>query len=119
MKTATKSIFKQAVVASGLIGLVSGIAMQAQAGGVTEVTASAITNAQQVTVNYTDLDLTSPAGQKVLYSRISNAAEAVCGAADLRRAGSLVQASKNQDCYRDSLSRALSKVNESVVATTN
>lgn len=119
MKTATTAMFKKAVIASGIIGLTTGIAIQAQAGGVTEVTASSIAEAQQVTVNYTDLDLTSPAGQKVLYSRISNAAEAVCGAADLRRAGSLAQASKNQDCYRDSLSRALSKVNESVVATTN
>ncbi|GAB5413272.1 MAG: hypothetical protein Cons2KO_08750 [Congregibacter sp.] len=110
---------KKIVVSTALIGLVSGFGMQANAGSVTEVTASSVTEPTQVTVNYTDLDLTSPAGQAVLYSRISNAAEKVCGAADLRRAGSLAQASRNEDCYRESLSRALSKVNETVVATTN
>jgi UrcA family protein len=42
-------------------------------------------NAPTRTVHYSDLDLNTPAGASVLYKRIRNAAEQVCGDVNSRR----------------------------------
>ena len=97
----------------------AGMGMQANAEDVTEVTAESYGNHEQRVVNYADLDLTSVEGQEALHYRISRAAEQVCGSTDMRQAGGLAQAARNQDCYEESLSRALSQVNNSAVASAN
>ena len=99
--------------------IIAGTAFQANAGSITEVTANAVTDKQEATVDFTDLDLSSPQGQEALHYRLSRAAEQVCGPSDVRKAGSVAQAARNASCYKESLSRALSDVNTSAVATTN
>ena len=105
------------IIATALLGMLSGAAITANAGGVTEVTADALGERHQVTVSFADLNLTSAEGQEALYFRISRAAEKVCGPSDLRSAGSLKQASRNADCYDKSVSDALARVNRTAVAS--
>lgn len=112
------SLRKVTLASAAIVALV-GASLQAQAGETTEVTAEPVGEFRQVVVDYTDLDLTSPAGQKVLHSRISRAAKQVCGPTHVRDAGGLSEAMSNKQCYRDSLSRALSEVNSAAVATAN
>ncbi|MEZ5503794.1 MAG: UrcA family protein [Halioglobus sp.] len=49
-------------------------------------------------------------GSRELYSRIRSAAEAVCGPANLREAGSLSMASRNRKCYNSAVEEAVSQV---------
>ncbi|WOJ96684.1 UrcA family protein [Congregibacter brevis] len=111
--------FKKVGIAAVVSGFFAVSALQANAESTTEVTADSVGTSSQVSVNYSDLDLNSAAGQKALHYRLATAAEKVCGHSDSRRAGGVAQAARNEDCYEQSLSRALSKVSASAVASTN
>jgi len=66
-----------------------------------------------VTVHYSDLNVSSPAGAKVLYGRIQRAARVVCNvysAKDLRRAV------MERECYRNAVANAVGEVNQSQLA---
>lgn len=98
---------------------VAGISTQAFAGDFSETKVSANRVAKEVAVDYTDLDLNTPQGQEKLYYRISRAAKQICGPTQSRMAGGLSQAAENRACYKESLSRALSEIPNTAVATTN
>lgn len=106
-------------MATAALGLMAGLSVAANADSETTVTANSILQEKQVSVSFEDLDLNSPQGQETLYYRISRAAERVCGPSDIRQAGGLSQATRNRDCYRDSLSRALSEVSTGIAVVTN
>ena len=112
-------VTRKTTIASAVFGMLAGMAVQASAETVTSVTADAVTEKTQRTVSIADLDLTSPEGQEALHYRLARAAEQVCGPSDLRQAGSIAQANRNRDCYRQSLSEAMAEVNQSAVASTN
>ncbi|MEM1144199.1 MAG: UrcA family protein [Pseudomonadota bacterium] len=94
-------------------------AITASAGDVTKVTAKTPAVDQQITVDYSDLDLTSPKAQEVLHSRISQAAKKVCGPQFARQAGGVSLAARNRACYDEAFSGAISQVNAAVVAQSN
>lgn len=70
MKTKTNNSFRRVVVA---VALAAGF-----------VTAAQAADLPQVRVNYGDLNIDSAAGAAVLYQRIRNAAEQVCGTFGVR-----------------------------------
>ena len=115
------NVWSKAILTTAALGMMSGLAAQASAGGVTEVTASQPGEAVQVVVEVADLNLHSSAGQEVLAARISQAAEEICGSSNPRVAGGVSMAARNKECQRDTvdraLSRALSEVSRSAVAT--
>ncbi|MFK8043351.1 UrcA family protein [Congregibacter sp.] len=111
--------FKKVGIAAVVSGLFAVSALQANAESTTEVIADSVGASAQVSVSYSDLDLDSVAGQKALHYRLATAAEKVCGHSDIRRAGGVSQAARNEDCFEQSLSRALSRVTASAVASTN
>ena len=113
-----KSLQRNALAAAAFCA-VAGIAFQAHAGGVTEVVTSSARAPQQQAVSYADLDLSPAKGQEVLYFRLSRAAEAVCGSDDIRVTGSVSQATRNANCREEALSRALSQVHSTAVASAN
>ena len=80
------------------------IAPAAQAGDA----ATAGPSYRSVVVSYSDLDLDGVAGNKVLYARLSAAAERACGmepsSRDLRRR------SQYRTCYDSALDRAVDKI---------
>ncbi|WP_439106670.1 UrcA family protein [Congregibacter sp.] len=106
-------------IATAMSGVLAVFALQANADSTTEVVADSVASPSQVAVDVSDLDMSSATGQQALHYRLANAAEQVCGHSDLRRAGSVAQAARNAECYEQSLSRALSKVTASAVASTN
>ena len=113
------NLIRNIALASAAIFAFAGMTLTAQAESTTKVTAEPVAQTQQATVNFSDLNLNSAEGQETLYYRISNAAKQVCGSQDVRQAGGVAQAARNEDCYQQSLSRALAEVNNSAVASTN
>ena len=101
---------------TAVVGLLAGTALQASAQSTTEVTAKRLQDQRSVAVNFADLNLDSPEGQEVLYNRIARAADEVCGPRSTRRAGSLAQASRNRTCYKETISRSMSKISSSALA---
>ncbi len=61
-------------------------------------------------VSYADLNLESEEGVRVLYRRLQRASREVCGVTSLRIAGSLSALRKPQQCYRETLSNAVDKI---------
>jgi UrcA family protein len=84
-----------------LLGALAGMSLAAQAGE----PAAARSAGKRVVVSYADLDLTDPAGARVLYARLKAAAREVCeyngSARDLR------QLMAHKDCYDRALNKAV------------
>ena len=68
--------------------------------------------APQRTVDYSDLDLSVPADADTLYARLQRAAKRVCGRGDGK---DLRKASRQRECYRESLAAAVATVNHNSV----
>ena len=64
----------------------------------------------QVRVTYSADDAASRYGRVLLERQIRRAAEQVCGAQDLRSAGSIGQVMKNRSCYQKAVTDALSSI---------
>jgi UrcA family protein len=108
------------LISTAAAGVLAAMALNASAQSTTEVTARTLGTPEQITVNFADINLHTPQGQKALLARISRAAEKVCGVRDLRKTGGVYQrASRNAGCYEESLSRAMSRINNAAVASTN
>ena len=63
---------------------------------------------EDVVVGYSDLDLNSAAGNKVLYARLALAAKKACGSAPATR--DLELKAQYRSCVQSTLSRAVDKV---------
>ncbi len=64
----------------------------------------------KATVSYADLNLENEEGVQVLYRRLQRASKKVCGVTSLRIAGSVSSLRKPQQCYRQTLSNAVDKI---------
>jgi UrcA family protein len=82
----------------------AGIATTAQAGDA----AKASPRYDSIVVKYSDLDLNSIAGNKVLYARLSAAAERACGKDPHSR--DLQRRMQYRACYDSALDRAVDKI---------
>jgi UrcA family protein len=63
-----------------------------------------------VSVSFADLNIQNPAGAKVLYTRLRNAAESVCNLESYSDTGSLSRLAKAKQCYFEALDKAVSKI---------
>lgn len=61
-------------------------------------------SAEQIDVTYEDLDLSNPAGQKTLSSRIEKAAREVCGYTV--ETGTRMRAPAARECYKEAKAKA-------------
>lgn len=76
--------------------------------------ASAQTDAgQSLTVQFDDLNLSTPEGQKALDKRIETAAREVCGV-DKKRTGTRIQSSARKQCLEEARASVKSQVAELV-----
>ena len=82
----------------------AGIASTAQAGDKDQSGA----RYSDVVVHYSDLDLNSGAGNKVLYARLSSAAERACGKEPNMR--DLKRHAQYRACYQERLNGAVDKI---------
>jgi len=82
----------------------AGFAAIAQAGDAAPATG----RYEDVVVSYSDLDLNSTAGNKVLYARLELAAEKACGNAPATR--DLERKAQYRSCVQSTLNRAVDKV---------
>ena len=63
-----------------------------------------------VSVDYSDLNIHSEAGARVLYARLRNASEAVCGVDSFRETGSLSIYTQAEQCFVSTLDKAVGRV---------
>lgn len=63
-----------------------------------------------VRVDTTGLNLESKEGQEILYSRLEQAAEKLCGATSIQETGSLARALSNRSCVKETLTKAVESV---------
>jgi UrcA family protein len=74
--------------------------------------ASDSTGAREVTVQYSDLNVSTPRGASALYGRIRTAAEGVCSPLSH---GDLASKMHRDACVNQSIAAAVSKVNQEAV----
>ena len=60
-----------------------------------------------VKVSYKDLDISSEAGARVLYSRLKQASRSACDVRPVRETGSVRETAKAKQCYHESLAQAV------------
>jgi UrcA family protein len=101
----------KATLLSTLVASLIGMCVPAQAGEFKgEETTTRASRAQEKTVSYGDLNLSSKQGRSALESRIFRAATDVCGSVDIRETGSLRVAARNRRCASNAYEDALSRV---------
>jgi len=64
----------------------------------------------KATVSYADLNLANEESVRVLYRRLQRASKEVCGVTPLRITGSVSDLRKPKQCYRETLSNAVDKI---------
>ena len=99
MKTKTNNAFRKAFVAAAFV---AGFGVAAQAADL-----------PQVHVNYGDLNVNTAAGAAVLYQRIRNAAEQVCGTFGVRDLGAAAAA---KACKTRAIGEAVAAVHAPVLS---
>ena len=66
-------------------------------------------------VSYADLDVKKEEGAVVLYRRLQQASKRVCGVESLKNAGSVRELTRQQQCYREALDRAVAKIDNAAL----
>ena len=69
-----------------------------------------------VTVSYSDLNIQSEAGARVLYSRLKRATEEVCGFESSVASKSLAETSLARACVRETLEASVQKIDSDALA---
>ncbi len=64
----------------------------------------------KATVSYADLNLANEESVRVLYRRLQRASKEVCGVTSLLIAGSIGHLQGTKQCYRETLSNAVDKI---------
>ena len=98
--------FAPALVAATALFTVVGIAAM-------PVPAAAQDAPASTAIEFSDLNLATPAGQKALEARIQRSARQVCGMDEVRT-GSIMQSRAATQCYRQALRSARERVAEAV-----
>ena len=74
----------------------------------------------EVSISYEAAELDSAKGQELLYARLEKAARQLCGPTKLSDTGSLEKAQSNAECYDDTLTAAVDRLdNEAIRALHN
>ncbi len=64
----------------------------------------------KATVSYSDLNLENEEGVRVLYRRLQRTSKDVCGVTSLKIAGSVHWFTESLQCYRETLSNTVEKI---------
>lgn len=70
---------------------------------------------KSVKVSYNDLNLEKAAGAMVLYRRLQQASREACGVEPLKIAGSVRVVTEMQQCYQETLTAAVEKINKAEI----
>ena len=102
----------KSILSATAFGIVAGLASaSAAADGMEETFVHPdAAEVKTVRVQYLSTELATEEGRAALQRRIASAAREVCGPSSLHEAGSLKLATRNRECYRDSLAAANSQI---------
>ncbi len=64
----------------------------------------------KIQVSYSDLNIHSEAGARVLYSRVERAAEKACSVAPLRELGSARRVARSKECFDHLVEKVVRKI---------
>jgi UrcA family protein len=68
-----------------------------------------------VKVQYADLNIQNEAGARVLYQRLKNATEEVCGVQSYQRDRSLTRFNSAKECYSETLTQAVNRIDSDLL----
>ncbi len=63
-----------------------------------------------ISVSFADLNIQKAAGARVLYTRLQRATKSVCSMDSYRELGSLLRVSQAEQCYTETLDKAVAKI---------
>jgi UrcA family protein len=91
------------------------IAILVATGVANPAVASGTLDRMKVSVSYGDLDIHSPSGAQLLYSRLKRASSTVCGLDDAERSRTLSTIASAKACFEKTLDKAVAKVDSSAL----
>ena len=101
---------KESKLVKGVVATVAVIAFSLPA-----ITSAGELKGRAEKVTYSDLNVEKDDGAHVLYRRLQQASKRVCGVESLKTAGNIRAVSQQQRCYRETLDRAVAKVNNATL----
>lgn len=69
----------------------------------------------EISVSFSDLNIDNVEGAKVLYTRLQQASATVCNVDSYRELGSLSRVAQAEQCYRETLSKAVAKIDSATL----
>ncbi|MEM6581621.1 MAG: UrcA family protein [Pseudomonadota bacterium] len=72
---------------------------------------------QSISIAYSSAELATAESRAALYNKIKNAAKQVCGPTSAHEAGGLRLASRNRDCYEDTIEQAMDQIGNGQLAS--
>lgn len=113
-----KAIAIKSILSAAALAVTAGISVNAAAGQMDETLVEA-KGVPSATVSFYRAELGTAEGRAKVEREIRNAAEEVCGSRDVRIAGSIAVAARNEACYEDALAQGMSQLSAGQVATIN
>ena len=96
--------------------LIAGAAIVLATGIASTAAASDTIDRSTVRVSYSDIDIDSSAGARILYSRLKRASADVCGIREVEESRILSQIAEAKACYAHSLNKAVATIESDALA---
>ncbi len=106
----------KSILSAAALAVTAGVSISAAASQLDETVVEGIA-IPTASVTFNRAKLATTEGREAIERKIRNAAEAVCGSRDLRVAGGLTAAARNETCYEEAVSQGMSQLNASQVAS--
>lgn len=111
-----KAFAIKSILSAAALAVTAGLSTGAAASQLDETVVEGIA-VPTASVSFSRAELATTEGRATVERKVRNAAEAVCGSRDLRIAGSLAAAARNETCYEEAVSQGMSQLNASQVAS--
>jgi UrcA family protein len=111
-----KAFAMKSILSAAALAVSAGLSVSAAAEQIDETLVEGAM-APTATVTFNRAELATTEGRETVERKIRNAAEEVCGSRDLRIAGNLAAAARNDACYEDAVAQGMSQLNANQFAS--
>jgi UrcA family protein len=111
-----KAFALKSIVSAAALAMTASVSLGAAAEQIDETLVEGAA-APTATVTFSRAELATTEGRATIERKIRNAAEEVCGSRDLRMAGGLAAAARNEVCYEDAVVQGMSQLNANQFAS--
>ncbi len=111
-----KVVAMKSILSAAALAVSAGLSVNAGAEQIDETLVEGA-KVPTATVTFSRAELATTEGRETVERKIRNAAEDVCGSRDLRIAGSLAVAARNEACYEGAVAQGMSQLNANQFAS--